>query len=340
MATDPQLVRAAALIHALVTSRRGVSLRQFAERRGMSLRALYRDVAAIERAGFPVQHQHGWYSLPKDWLPPASIGVTQSELVALFFARQVTPGLRGTPLGKSLESLWVKLSMRGGQGRIVPEQEVAFGVRPQAAIDYSVHAATIKILEEAIDQRRPVWIRYRSAAGVETERTIEPGYLHWDGGLEAMYAPSWCREREALRMFAVHRIVAIDWRDGRFTSRTATARRAIERAFRVWYRDRIEHVMVHFVPPVAGEIRERVWHPSQRLVDDRDGGVYLHLDVAEPAELERWLLGFGAHARVIEPASLAARILGIHREAVAVASAKPAAPLRTRRRTPRVATAV
>ena len=98
--------------------------------------------------------------------------------------------------------------------------------------------------------------------------------------------------------------------------------------------------MVHFVPPVAGEIRERVWHPSQRLVDDRDGGVYLHLDVAEPAELERWLLGFGAHARVIEPASLAARILGIHREAVAVASAKPAAPLRTRRRTPRVATAV
>ena len=75
MATDPQLVRAVALVHALVTSKR-VSLKQFAEKREWNLRALYRDVKALERAGFPVKHEHGWFSLPHDWWPAASVGVS------------------------------------------------------------------------------------------------------------------------------------------------------------------------------------------------------------------------------------------------------------------------
>ncbi|MBP8810148.1 MAG: WYL domain-containing transcriptional regulator [Kofleriaceae bacterium] len=341
MATDPQLVRAAALLHALTTTKRGVSLRLFAERRGFNLRALYRDVEALERAGFPVQHQHGWYSLPADWLPPASVGVTQQELAALFFARMVTPGLRGTPIGRSLDSLWVKLSTRGAQGRLVPETDVAHAARATPAIDYSVHAATIKKLEDAIAERRVVWIRYRTAAGVESTREIEPGYLHWDGGLEAMYVPSWCRDRKDLRMFAVHRILAIDPRDERCPARAAMAKRALERSFRVWYRDRVEHVVVRFQPVVAGEIRERTWHPSQRLVDDREGGVYLHLDIAAPEELERWLLGFGAAAQVIEPASLAERVRAAHAAALAAVPAPITATRRAPKRTrPRAASAV
>lgn len=340
MATDPQLVRAAALLHALTTAKRGVSLRQFADRRGFNLRALYRDVEALERAGFPVQHQHGWYALPADWLPPASVGVTQRELVALFFARMVTPGLRGTPLGRALDSLWTKLSARGAQGRLVPEVDVSHATRTTPAIDYSVHAATIATLEDAIVSRRLVWIRYRSAKGHETVREIEPGYLHWDGGLESMYVPSWCREREALRVFAVHRILDIEQRDARCPARAATAKRALERAFRVWYRDRVEHVAVRFLPPVSNEIRERTWHASQRLVDDQEGGVCLHLDIAAPEELERWLLGFGAAVQVLEPVTLAERVRGAHEAALAVSGAalpaaraarRPTKPARPRR---------
>ncbi len=347
MATDPQLVRAAALLHALTTSKRGVSLRQFAARRGFNLRALYRDVDALERAGFPVQHEHGWYSLPADWLPPASVGVTQEELAALFFARMVTPGLRGTPVGRALDRLWAKLSGRGAQGRLVPERDVAYAARSTAAIDYSVHAATIETLEEAIADKHTVWIRYRTAAGVESEREIEPGYLHWDGGLESMYVPSWCRLRDGLRVFAVHRILAIDPRTERCPTRAAMAKRALERAFRVWHRDHVEHVVVRFLPPVAGEVRERTWHPSQRLIDDREGGVYLHLDIAAPEELERWLLGFGAAARVVEPAALADRLRVAHAAAAAVhevapvVAARAASPRRAPKRTrPRAVAAV
>lgn len=321
MATDPQLVRAVALVHALVTSKRGVSLKQFADKRGWNLRALYRDIRALERAGFPVEHEHGWWSLPADWLPPASIGVSRDELVALFVARNLTPGLRGTAVGKELGSLWDKLAVRGNQLRMLPDDDMPFGARTFSAIDYERHGPTIAALKDAVTRKRAVWIRYRDRNGVETTRTIEPGYLHWEGGLESWYVPSWCRERKALRVFAVHRILAIDVRDERVASRTAMARQALERSFRLWYRDQVEHVVIRFMPGVAREIRERQWHPSQRLVDDREGAVYLHLDIAAAEELERWLLGFGASAFVIEPITLARRIQDAHEQAAKVGSA-------------------
>lgn len=325
MATDPQLVRAVALVHELARSRRGVSLRQFADRRGWNLRALYRDIAALERAGFPIQHEHGSYRLPEDWLPPASAGVTKDELIALFIARHAVPGLRGTGIVRALDSLWAKLSMKGSQARLVPEREVSVGTRGFAAIDYGVHAATIDTLQRAIAERRVVWIRYRRPNGAETDRDIEPGYLHWDGGLEAMYVPSWCRAKGAPRMFAVHRILAILVRDERFEPRASTSRRSLERTFRVWYRETTERVTIRFLPPIAGEIRERTWHPTQRLVDGKDGVLYLHLDIAAPEELERWLLGFGASARVVEPQRLADRLRDVHREAAGLGQVLDAA---------------
>jgi predicted DNA-binding transcriptional regulator YafY len=324
MATDPQLVRAVALIHALARNKRGVALKQFADRRGFNLRALYRDIRALERAGFPVRHEHGRFSLPEDWLPPASVGVSQDELVALFVARHVTPGLKATPIGRALDSLWTKLSTRGAQTRLVPEDDVPFGTRTFSAIDYGVHEGTISKLKGAIGARRAVWICYRTPAGVESERVIEPGYLHWESALESLYVPSWCRLRSAIRVFAVHRILAIDVMDERVASRAALARAALARAFRVWHRDQLEHVVIRFMPPVAGEIRERVWHPQQRIVDDREGAVYLHLDIAAPEELERWLMGFGALARVVEPTRLAALLQQRHQEAAALGAIEAA----------------
>jgi predicted DNA-binding transcriptional regulator YafY len=68
---------------------------------------------------------------------------------------------------------------------------------------------------------------------------------------------------------------------------------------------------------VADEIRERRWHASQRLIEDADGGVVLEMTVAAPADLERWLLGYGPDVEVLAPAALAARIRSRHIDAVA-----------------------
>lgn len=319
VARDTHIVRLLAVLHAMTQSKRGVVLKQLADRKGWPLRALYRDMKALAEAGFPVGHEHGRYWLMEGWTPPKAAGVSEREMLALFLARHISPGLKGTSFGRALDSLWSKLSSTGPQAKLLPEQEPPFAVRGTASIDYSAHHETLETLRAAIETRTAVSIRYRTAAGDRTERWIEPGFLHWDGGLESMYVPSWCRLRGAVRVFAVHRIESIAASDQAATMPPgARSRRALERAFRVWYREHIEHVVILFVAPVAGEIRERVWHSSQRLVDEPAGGVYLHLDIAAPEELERWILGFGAAARVVAPERLAERVHRQHVDAAAL----------------------
>jgi predicted DNA-binding transcriptional regulator YafY len=325
VARDSQIVRLLAVLHAMTQTKRGVVLKQLAERKGWPLRALYRDMKALEAAGFPVGHEHGRYWLVDGWTPPTAAGVSQREMLALFVARHINPGLKGTSFGKSLDSLWSKLSSTGPQAQLLPDQETPFATRTTASIDYSAHHESLEVLKAAIAGRTAVRISYRTPAGDVTDRVIEPGFLHWDGGLEAMYVPSWCRLRGDIRVFAVHRIQSIEALDDASTMPPgARSRRALERAFRVWYREQVEHVVILFMPPVAGEIRERTWHGSQRLVDDPAGGVYLHLDIAAPEELERWILGFGAAARVVVPDRLAARIHRQHVEAAALGTVVPA----------------
>ena len=317
---DPQVVRALALLMEMARSKRGILLKPFAEKRGYPLRAVYRSRDVLVKAGAPIRQNPdspARWQLMDGWLPPSVVGADRHELMALFVARQLAPGLRGTSVGRSLDSLWSKLASSGPQQALPLAETTPFSVRLFSPIEYSDHRSTIEQLRIAIDGRYAVRIRYRTPDGVVTERVIEPGFLHWDGGLEAMYVPSWCRLRTAIRVFAVHRILEIESLPGE-PVQSVPARRTIERAFRVWYRDQVEHVQIFFATRIAGEIRERRWHTSQLLIDAPDGGVYLHLDISAPEELERWIMGFGPDARVIEPERLADQVRRLHAQAAGV----------------------
>lgn len=312
---DSPVVRALALLMEVARSRRGVLLKAFAEQRGYPLRNVYRARDVLKRAGAPllVNPDHpGRWQLADGWLPASVVGPARTELLALFVARQFAPGLKGTAISRSLDSLWAKLVSPSAQQSLELEPRAPMlSVRGLATIDYGPHHGVVEQLSKAAENQHAVWIRYRTAGGTVSDRVIEPGFLHWDGALEALYVPSWCRLRVAVRVFAVHRILAVEAMPAD-ASRSVPRRDLLEKAFRVWHRDHAEAVEIWFSDAIAGEIRERTWHASQRLVDDRSGGVRLHLELAAPEELERWLAGFGADARVLAPQRLAESIKALH----------------------------
>lgn len=324
---DNYIVRAIALLLAMARSKRGVRLRQFADERGYPLSAVYRDRDSLLRAGVPIETSDGArYRLADGWLPPAALGATREDMLALFVARQLARGLRGTRVARQLDALWSKLAAPSGQTPIIFSDDTVLSVPSLVAIDYAPHTVVIDLLTAAIRDRRAVRIRYRKPDGTETDRIIEPGFLHWDGRLEALYVPAWCRLRDAVRVFAVHRIRSADTTDETFAPRPQTRRNALERAYQIWIRDHVVPVSIQFSARVAGEIRERRRHASQRLVELADGGVVLHLEVAEPEELTRWILGFGPDARVLAPADLAERVQSLHAAAASTTLVDGAVP--------------
>jgi predicted DNA-binding transcriptional regulator YafY len=63
-------------------------------------------------------------------------------------------------------------------------------------------------------------------------------------------------------------------------------------------------VKIRFAPSVAGYIRERVWHHSQKLLDAEDGALIFTATVAGVEEISHWVMRWGAGAQVLAPPEL------------------------------------
>lgn len=338
MASAEQMVRVVALWKALSSSSRGVVLKRFAEERGWPVRYLYRDLKTLECAGFPVEVDNGRYRLPPGWAPPSQIEVDAEERLALFVARQIAGSLRGTSLGRALDRLWAKLGSSGPQASLLTGADSHLVVRSALAIDYTAFRSHIAGIERAIARRETLACRYRRPrTGEITDRVIEAGELYVDPGLGSMYCIAWCRLRQAVRVFAVHRFLEVRITGEPAPIRPETRSRvALQRAFRVWRGETVERVRLAFSPAAAGEILERRWHPSQHLEPTVAGGAILTLEVAEPRELERWLLGFGVDVVILEPNWLAKSIRRIHASAAQTRAIQArAVPVRRARTSPR-----
>ena len=67
-------------------------------------------------------------------------------------------------------------------------------------------------------------------------------------------------------------------------------------------------IAIQFSSYAADYIREKRWHPSQRLRELRDGKLELRVRLSNLSEIERWILGWGGHAVVLAPPELAASV--------------------------------
>lgn len=55
-------------------------------------------------------------------------------------------------------------------------------------------------------------------------------------------------------------------------------------------------------------VRERIWHPSQKIQELADGGLELTLQLSSLHEIEPWVLSWCEHVQVLGSAELKKRI--------------------------------
>jgi predicted DNA-binding transcriptional regulator YafY len=70
-------------------------------------------------------------------------------------------------------------------------------------------------------------------------------------------------------------------------------------------------IRLRFVPKAARYVLEKVWHPTQKLREHRDGKLTLTFRVNHLLEVKRWVLSFGADCEVLGPKELKAEILAV-----------------------------
>jgi hypothetical protein len=99
--------------------------------------------------------------------------------------------------------------------------------------------------------------------------------------------------------------------------------------------DPVEEVVLSLSSAWRTYAHTHVWHTSQRVFDQPDGGVTVRMRVRTCNELEAFVLGFGGEAEVLEPASFRERVArqaeALHRRYHVAVGSKDSSAQRARR---------
>jgi predicted DNA-binding transcriptional regulator YafY len=234
------------------------------------------------------------------------VSLTLAEQMALYFSKGLFKPLQGTPIYESLESALQKI------GAALPPQSFQFlrgldqavSVRMAGFKDYSRSKDVIDILTRSVLHKFTTRIVHRAARFEKgIERDVDPYRLWYVNN--GIYLVARDHRSGEIRPFAVERISAAKSTNCRFEMPTDfDFEKFSESAFNVLWGDPQE-VTIRFSPEQAPYIRERTWHPSQKIEKRADGSVELTMSVGNLWEVKRWLIGFGADAQVVQPTVLA-----------------------------------
>ena len=329
MARGDQLSRQWKIIHALLSARQGKTIAELARTAACHSRTVYRDLEALQMAGFPLRNEaidgHSHWSMLDSGRRPMPLPLNVTELMALYFSRNMLKVLEGTAIHDSLTSLFEKVKAT------LPEQYIGYLDKLENSLQVGVkaHKAYQRLQEHlttvntAAQERHCVEMVYFSMSRrSQTRRKVAP-YKIWFYD-ETFYIIGYCELRRQVRIFALDRIETLTVLEETFDLPDGfDAQAFMQPSFGVFQGDPVR-VRIRFAPRTAGYIAEKIWHPSQALEPQADGGLIFTAEVAGIEEIKYWVLKWGAGATVLEPAELRTAIVSESQRMLANHAAEPA----------------
>src|SRR3989442_3028487 len=277
-----RLMRVASL---LVAHPDGMRPKDVAERLGMSVRNVYRDLRALEgEVGLPMWSNEGkWGLLESAFLPPLKL--TLSEAMAVFLGARLMVRY-ADKYDPDLASAFEKLA--AGLPETLREHVArTLDVLQDAPLD-GRFIGHVRLLTRAWADRRVVEIDYETAAyegrpGELTHRTVRPYLIEPSLQTQALYLIGWDEDRGGMRTFKIERIQAVSVTPRSFEPPEAsTLERDLRRGWDIIADQEPVEVVVRFSPAVADRVAETVWHPDPRTKRQPDGSLEWRTGVSGP----------------------------------------------------------
>jgi predicted DNA-binding transcriptional regulator YafY len=315
-----QLTRQWKIIRLLESRKRGLTAAELSSELETAQRTIYRDLEAIQEAGFPVytdrKEKRSYWKLIEGFKTDLPLPVTATELMSLHISQDILKVFEGTVFQESIESLLkkVKTSLPKETIRYLDNLSGRLRVGFGPAKDYGSFKEMIAQASDAAARNKQVAIVYKAAStGRESTRRIDPYQVWAMNG--SFYLIGLCHLRNAVRTFAMDRIKKLVVLDDSFHfPKEFSLEDYLQTAFRVMRGDS-QTVKVWFGPGAAQVVRERIWHPTQEIREQPDGSLVITLEVPINYEITSWIMGFGSAAKVLGPTSLQKRIQEEHQAA-------------------------
>jgi len=284
---------------------------ELAARLKVSRRTVYRDLDLLARSGVPCRHdmQRGGYVID-EWyfLPPVSL--TLQEAVALYVAATQMANPQNFPLYKQgLRALKrISQALPVGLRDLSARMAQVVEVRWPSLADAAAIGQSFQKLQAAAAESRKVRLRYDSYYERREIATVVHPYLL------ALVSRGWylfaySEIHRQVRTFKMDRILSAEPLNAAFTRPTDfSLDKHLGQAWCLIPEGKIWHVKLLFLPTVAGNVEETIWHPTQRTQRQQDGSLLFEADVDGLTEISWWVMGYGDQVIVQEPRELRDRI--------------------------------
>lgn len=299
----------------LIRDRRFPNCLTFASDYEVSQKTVQRDVDYLrDQMGAPIEYDRerkGFHYTDPTW-SLSTLPLTEGELLTVLLASRVAEQYRGSPVARSLHSVFKRLSeLLPANVDIAPEllhNRFTFTAPPSRPLREDIWTAVVR----GLMAQRALHMVYRPFDADTTRKGkashVQPYHianLQGEWYLFGVHAG-----HEDVRQFAIGRIESAVVTDESFTvPRDFDVRTLLDGSFARFtsYRDPVT-VRLRFDAEVADWVAERQWHARQVLRRCKSGEVELSFPAKGLYEVQRWVLSWGRHARVLAPSQLAADV--------------------------------
>ncbi|HEX8426891.1 YafY family protein [Hymenobacter sp.] len=286
-----------------------------AERFGVSLRTIYRDLRTLEEAGVPLCGEVGaGYCLADGYrLPPVMF--SREEATALITAEKLVAQLTDAHIAQLSRAAMDKLRAvlrrtdRDYLEELSPRITVLGGPSRQAPMPLAPN--THQLLLTGIAQHQVVALDYRAGYhGTPSQRDVEPIGVYFG---QYWHVVAFCRLRQEYRDFRLDRIAQLHLRDEQFAPRPETLHSYWQRLAE----QRQQYpAVVRFAPEALPHFEENKhyfgWAHEQTLPN---GWLEVTFLTGRLDYLGRWLLLFPRQAKVVSPPALQEQLRELARAA-------------------------
>ncbi len=279
----------------------------------VSYKTIQRDVDYLKyELDAPIEYdpvKRGFFYSDHTWFLP-SLLLTEGELMALLIGTQALDMYQGTPVAGTLREIYQKLAeLLPDKITLAPEllyDRMSFINAPARAICDDIWKAVIR----GLMHQRVMQLDYKSPKSPHTKRhEIHP--LHLANIEGDWYLLAFAPRFADITQYAVSRIQHAEVGEQMFRPPAGFDAAAVlkKRFGKYIHRAGAEVlVRVRFSAELAAFVAEKTWHPQQKLLPGRAGGVELTVPTVAPETMLPWLLSFGAHAEVLAPPALRAQM--------------------------------
>lgn len=319
---EKQVARIVQLWMILDARRYGATVNELAKMLNVTVRTVYRDLDALDRAGLAltkIRTPDGTkHSIMDGARQKLSLSFTPMELIALKLAAATSFALEGTMFHEALDAARKKVEATLSDRH--RDYAAAFGAMFQTTFrpvrNYAKFRDVIEAITNALLEKRRLKITYWTPSrGKITDREIEP-YRLWHIN-NVLYVIAFCRHRKGVRTFMVDRIRKWELTDSKYKiPPDFNFDQYISSGFKVLGGVEDQEVILRVHPILKPQITEQTWHPSQQVEELEDGWLRVRFRLGALEEIKTWIQGYAPYIIVDKPEELAEDIISAFVESV------------------------